>query len=247
MASHLKAVEFTTPGTTIHTLPAGCTAVLAMVLGAGAGGSGTASYGSNGNAGGGGGGGEFCEAKLVPCPAGTATVVVGARGTGGPRDTRGFPGGNSSVNGVCIAQGGFSDAAIVWGGDGGGPGGRLTQSLGGQPPFMGARETPSGTGGAGGGEGAFGATGYDGAGYPGTTARSLKGIPGAGSNRGGGGGANSPYGAGGNGGNDSTASLPGQPGDPTTIPGAGGGGGAGNEGVAGGDGGPGRVILFYPQ
>lgn len=132
-----KTASWTTDQSTSWTVPAGVDAVFAIIIGAGGGGGG-GSYNSGTVYGGSGGGGGEIFCGWVPVTAGgSATVVIGNGGTGGPEGTpsgtAGGTGGQSSFNGMAAAgglggQGGSSSARS--GGVGGGPlGGTETAAL----------------------------------------------------------------------------------------------------------------------
>ena len=112
--------EFTSSGN--YTVPSGITSVEVLIVAGGAGG------GANNNTGGGGGGAggiKHLESYTVT-PSATIAVVVGTGGAGGPTNSPGASGVDSSFDGVSAvggAPGSFGGVSDP-GGSGGGPGGQ---------------------------------------------------------------------------------------------------------------------------
>lgn len=137
---------FTTSGN--FTVPVGVTAMWVILIGGGGGGAGGSS--STAVGGGGGGAGEIIERYLTGLTTGgTITCTRGLGGSGGPPNSNGGNGGNTSISGA-----GISGTITARGGRGGltisGAGGASGDySTGGALNTRGGGETPSG-GGAGG-------------------------------------------------------------------------------------------------
>lgn len=247
----LQGQEFTSSGT--FNVPTGVTLVWVRMIGAGGGG-GTSIVAATG--GGGGACGEEVDNLSVPCTsAGTITVTIGAKGTGGAAgqgsNQAGGNGSDTSVlsNGVTFyARGGKGGGGvnIGTGGIGGGPKGGAGGATGapGVIGTMGTQESPVYFGGAGGSGGgsttiATGGAGTPNAGYPtGATAGTA-----ASSQAGGAGGASSPFGIGGAGGNGGAIGNA----APSTSYGSGGGGGGGKvtTTIGGGNGTDGYVLIQW--
>ena len=89
--------EFTSPGSSTFTVPAGVTKVRAIVIGAGGGG------GHSPGAGSGGAGGGFAMGEYTVTPGQNISVTVGS---GGSYGTAGSSGSSSSFGSFCSATGG---------------------------------------------------------------------------------------------------------------------------------------------
>lgn len=144
-----KVTDFTSSGT--WTRSAGCTAVLALVLGAGGGGGGKSAASTIGGSGGG-AGGAYVEAIFLASAVGaTETITVGAAGTAGSTSgSAGSAGGNSSFGAWLTAYGGGGGAGCSTAAGAGGGGGAGLAAAG----SAGAGSPGSGQGGAGGSSGA---------------------------------------------------------------------------------------------
>lgn len=241
----LQSQEFTASGT--FNVPTGVTCVWVRMIGGGGGG-GTTIIAANG--GGGGGSGEDVDLLAIPCTsAGTITVTIGAKGTGGAAGQAsaqaGTDGGDTSVAANSItyyARGGkFGPGNNTPGAGGGTRGGTSTAGNNG---VLGTQESPCyfGGGSGGGGGTAVGVNGGAGAGNAGFPTGSAGGAN-TGSQAGGGGGSNSPWGVGGAGG----AGLVIGASAAATSYGSGGGGGGGKvtTTTGGGDGCAGYVLIQW--
>lgn len=256
---YIAKEEFTTPGTTSWTAPAGVDEIQVLVVAGGGGGA----YSVSSQGGGGGAGGLIYKPSYRVKPGTTYTITVGAGGAGSTSEnTGGADGSNSVFDSLTAIGGGGGNIRGNAGGSGGsgGGGGDSGQENGVNPGAGGSGTTSQGHaggagtegvqyagGGGGGGAGGPGGNGQDtrsgGAGGSGLNfniAGELRGFAGGG----GGGGRNLAESFGGTashgGGNGSTTTSNGG----NAVDGTGGGGGAGSN-VPGGNGGSGIVIIMY--
>jgi hypothetical protein len=122
--------QFTTPGTTSWTAPAGVSAIEVLVVAGGGGGGGTQETPAGG---GGGGGGLIYRNNYTVTPGSAYTVTVGSGGAGGVGRAVGTNGGNSvfdTLTAIGGGGGGFYSGASAAGGSGGGAAWRGTTSIG---------------------------------------------------------------------------------------------------------------------
>lgn len=256
---NMRSLEYSTPGTTTFTVPAGIKTILVEGIGAGTGGGGGHATGGGG---GGGAAGALIQGRSLPVtPGQIIDVIVGQGGAGG---AVGANGGNPTVGttkfGTILflsGNGGGIAGGATSGGAGGQGSGQVYQSGGAGAPGPGSGSGTQGVDstafmdfaspGASGGGGAFSAGGAVTGGRGGrTTPLSQAGSGGSSSTAstgaGGGGAAGWPMEAtsgsqGGNGGNNGVA------GGVSTSYGGGGGGGGSN--AAGGAGGNGLIRIYY--
>lgn len=234
------AVDYTTPGNDIFTVPTGITSITVKMWGGGGGGGG----GGRSSGAGDGAGAGFAQTTLSVTPGEALNITTGGGGGGGGGSSNSGAGGGGG--GYSLVARGSTSLIVAAGGGGGGGGGRNSGVTGGNAGAGGGTSGVSGgnaTGANGGGagtasSGGSGGTGGSNSGSAGGSLSGGDGGDGRSSNGSDGGENNGGTGSGGSGGqNDVTSRYAGGGGGGSGYFGGGGGSGSDNSGGAGAGGG----------